>query len=148
MPDDAASEIFHLSQLINQLWGAPGGTPIRREVRASIAESRAAWSAVKNSAPSRASSSWLILRRAAVRASWASTLALRSPGPFLGQVAAVAGVRPDQAELRGGHETRGDRAALKARCSYRESAGSRLGRPGRFLTCLASASTHSNPSAS
>src|SRR5258707_15722862 len=36
MPDAAASEIFHLSQLINQLWGAPGGTPIRREVRASI----------------------------------------------------------------------------------------------------------------
>ena len=29
-----------------------------------------------------------------------------------------------------------------------ESAGSRLGRPGRFLTCLASANTHSNPSAS
>jgi hypothetical protein len=32
MPDDAAAEIFHLAQLINQLWGAPGGTPVRREV--------------------------------------------------------------------------------------------------------------------
>jgi hypothetical protein len=32
--------------------------------------------------------------------------------------------------------------------SQRESAGSRFGRPGRFRTCLASASTHSNPSAS
>jgi len=31
MPDDAASEIYHLSELINQLWSAPGGTPIRRE---------------------------------------------------------------------------------------------------------------------
>lgn len=32
MPDDAAAEIFHLSELINQIWGAPGGTPSRREV--------------------------------------------------------------------------------------------------------------------
>ena len=32
--------------------------------------------------------------------------------------------------------------------SHRESAGSRLGRPGRFLACFASASTHSNPPAS
>jgi hypothetical protein len=31
---------------------------------------------------------------------------------------------------------------------HRESDGPRFGRPGRFLTCLASASTHSNPSAS
>jgi hypothetical protein len=31
MPDDAAAEIFHLSELINQIWGAPGGTPVRRE---------------------------------------------------------------------------------------------------------------------
>jgi len=30
MPDDAAAEIFHLSELINQIWGAPGGTPARR----------------------------------------------------------------------------------------------------------------------
>ena len=36
----------------------------------------------------------------------------------------------------------------KHAASQRESAGSRLGRPGRFLTCFASASTHSNPSAS
>jgi transposase len=36
----------------------------------------------------------------------------------------------------------------KHAASQRESAGSRFGRPGRFLTCLASASTHSNPSAS
>ena len=36
----------------------------------------------------------------------------------------------------------------KHAASHRESAGSRLGRPGRFLTCFASASTHSNPSAS
>jgi hypothetical protein len=33
-PDDAASEIFHLADLINRLWGAPGGTPVRREVMA------------------------------------------------------------------------------------------------------------------
>jgi hypothetical protein len=32
MPDDAAAEIFHLSELINQIWGAPGSTPIRREI--------------------------------------------------------------------------------------------------------------------
>ena len=31
MPDDAAAEVFHLSELINQIWGAPGGIPIRRE---------------------------------------------------------------------------------------------------------------------
>ena len=36
----------------------------------------------------------------------------------------------------------------KHAASHRESAGSRFGRPGRFLTCLASASTHSSPSAS
>ena len=36
----------------------------------------------------------------------------------------------------------------KHTASHRESDGSRFGRPGRFLTCLASASTHSNPSAS
>jgi hypothetical protein len=36
----------------------------------------------------------------------------------------------------------------KHAASQRESDGSRLGRPGRFLTCLASASTQSNPSAS
>ena len=36
----------------------------------------------------------------------------------------------------------------KHAASHRESDGSRLGRPGRFLTCFASASTHSNPSAS
>ena len=36
----------------------------------------------------------------------------------------------------------------KHAASQRESDGSRLGRPGRFLTCRASASTHSNPSAS
>ena len=36
----------------------------------------------------------------------------------------------------------------KHAASHRESDGSRFGRPGRFLTCLASASTHSNPSAS
>jgi hypothetical protein len=36
----------------------------------------------------------------------------------------------------------------KHAASHLESDGSRLGRPGRFLTCLASASTHSNPSAS
>jgi len=36
----------------------------------------------------------------------------------------------------------------KHAASHRESDGSRLGRPGRCLTCLASASTHSNPSAS
>ena len=32
--------------------------------------------------------------------------------------------------------------------SHRESDGSRFGRPGRFFTCRASASTHSIPSAS
>ena len=32
MPDDAAAEIFHLSELINQIWGAPGGIPVRREI--------------------------------------------------------------------------------------------------------------------
>ena len=31
MPDDAAADIFHLSELINQIWGTPGGTPVRRE---------------------------------------------------------------------------------------------------------------------
>jgi hypothetical protein len=31
MPDDAAAEIFHLSELINQIWGTPGGAPVRRE---------------------------------------------------------------------------------------------------------------------
>ena len=36
----------------------------------------------------------------------------------------------------------------KHAASQRESDGSRLGRPGRFLTCRASASTHSSPSAS
>ena len=36
----------------------------------------------------------------------------------------------------------------KHAASHRESDGSRFGRPGRFLTCRASASTHSNPSAS
>ena len=36
----------------------------------------------------------------------------------------------------------------KHAASQRESAGSRFGRPGRFLTCFASASTQSNPSAS
>jgi len=34
MPDDAAAEIFHLSQLINQIWGASGGTHVRREILA------------------------------------------------------------------------------------------------------------------
>ena len=34
MPDDAAAEIFHLSELINQIWGAAPGSPIRREVMA------------------------------------------------------------------------------------------------------------------
>jgi len=43
MPDDAAAEIFHLAQLINRLWGAPGETPIRREVVA------IAWSATATS---------------------------------------------------------------------------------------------------
>jgi hypothetical protein len=32
MPDDAAAEIFHLSQLINQIWGALDGTGVRREI--------------------------------------------------------------------------------------------------------------------
>ena len=50
-----------------------------RPVRASTLASRAACAGVKNSAPSSASSSWLILRRAWRRASWASTLGLRSP---------------------------------------------------------------------
>jgi len=43
MPDDTAAEIFHLAQLINRLWGAPGETPIRREVVA------IAWSATATS---------------------------------------------------------------------------------------------------
>jgi len=30
MPDDATTEIFHLANLINQLWGAPDGIPICR----------------------------------------------------------------------------------------------------------------------
>ena len=34
---------------------------------------------------------------------------------FLGQVPPVPGVQPDDAELRGGHEAGGDRAALEAR---------------------------------
>ena len=36
------------------------------------------------------------------------------PGALLGQVPPVPGVQPDDAELRGGHEARGDRAALEA----------------------------------
>ena len=48
-------------------------------MRSSMALSRAACSAVKNSAPSTACSSSVILRRARARASWASTLGLRSP---------------------------------------------------------------------
>lgn len=32
MPDDATAEIFHLAELINQLWGAPGDTPVLLEV--------------------------------------------------------------------------------------------------------------------
>ena len=48
-------------------------------MRASIRASRAASWGVKNSAPSSAASSSLILRRARARASWASTLGLRSP---------------------------------------------------------------------
>ena len=32
MPDDAAAEIFHLSELINQIWGAPVVSQVRREV--------------------------------------------------------------------------------------------------------------------
>lgn len=34
MPDDAAAEIFHLSVLINQIWGARVGSPVRREIAA------------------------------------------------------------------------------------------------------------------
>jgi len=52
---------------------------VSRSMRASTLASSAACSSVKNSAPSTASSSRLILRRAAARASWASTLGLRSP---------------------------------------------------------------------
>ena len=48
-------------------------------MRSSMVLSRAACSAAKNSAPSRACSSSVILRRARARASWASTLGLRSP---------------------------------------------------------------------
>ena len=48
-------------------------------IRASMALSRAACSGVKNSAPSRACSSWGILRRARARASCASTFTFRSP---------------------------------------------------------------------
>jgi hypothetical protein len=33
-PDDAASEIFHLADLINRLWEASRNTPVRREVMA------------------------------------------------------------------------------------------------------------------
>jgi hypothetical protein len=32
MPDDATEEIFRLSELINQIWGAGPGAPVRREV--------------------------------------------------------------------------------------------------------------------
>jgi hypothetical protein len=31
MPDDATTEIYHLSDLINRLWGAPSDSPVRRE---------------------------------------------------------------------------------------------------------------------
>ena len=31
LPDDATSEIYHLCNLVNRLWGAPSGAPIRRE---------------------------------------------------------------------------------------------------------------------
>ena len=41
--------------------------------------------------------------------------ALFLPGAFAGQVAAAAGVQPDDPELGGGHEAGGDRAALEAR---------------------------------
>jgi hypothetical protein len=41
--------------------------------------------------------------------------ALLLAGALVGQVAAVAGVQPDDAELLGGHKAGGDRAALKAR---------------------------------
>jgi hypothetical protein len=34
LPDDAASEIFHLFELINQLWGSSTGAPVVREVLA------------------------------------------------------------------------------------------------------------------
>ena len=44
------------------------------------------------------------------------------PGPLAGQVAAVAGVLADQAELRGRHEAAADRAALEA---LRQPAGVR-----------------------
>jgi hypothetical protein len=49
-----------------------------------------------------------------------------------------------------GVATKHDRTLPRSKhaASHRESAGSRLGRPGRFLTCRASASTHSNSSAS
>ena len=49
-----------------------------------------------------------------------------------------------------GSATKQDRTAPRSKhaASQRESAGSRLGRPGRCLTCFASARTHSNPSAS
>ena len=52
---------------------------VSRPMRSSMVSSRAACSAVKNSAPSRACSSSVILRRARARASWARTLGLRSP---------------------------------------------------------------------
>jgi hypothetical protein len=32
LPDDATEEIFRLSELINQIWGAVPGSPVRREV--------------------------------------------------------------------------------------------------------------------
>jgi hypothetical protein len=59
--------------------------------------------------------------------------ALLVPGALAGQVPPVPGVQPDQPELLGGHETRGDRAALEAR---RQPPGIRrvpLGPPGQVL---------------
>jgi len=156
-----------------------------RSMRASTLASSAACSAVKNSAPSSASSSWLILRRAAARASWASTLGLRSPAirwsmmsrpvtPCRSVSTAEILIASSSSfsarcfsRVRSSVRSRRYRVCSRMRrnsgvatkqavtaprskhaASHRESAGSRLGRPGRFLTCLASASTHSNPSAS
>jgi hypothetical protein len=155
-------------------------------MRSSITCSSPACAAVKNSAPCRACSSWLILARARPRASCASTFGSRCPAiscpmmsrpviPCTSASTAEILIAADSSSLSARFLSR-VRSPVRSRryrvCSrispnsgvatkhgemlprskhtviHTESGQSRLGRPGRFLTCRASASTHSNPSAS
>jgi hypothetical protein len=78
-----AGHRFGLLQLLLMGASSRSITSVSRVISAltrSMRASMVACSVVKNSAPSRAASSSAILRRARVRASWASALGLRSPG--------------------------------------------------------------------